>query len=254
MSDTTVDTSDTKKDILVVEDEASIAVLVRDALSSHGFKVRTCNSGKEALQILEEWLPQLIISDIMMPEMDGYAMFNKIRLNRRLRNIPVIFLSAKGSIQEQLKGLERGAVDYVSKPFKIVDLVTKVIFALKKYERDFEKYKEKNLSGTLDQIDVVALLQMMEQNKKTGLLTIRGADGQETMLYFENGNILDAVSGRLGGTDAFYHTLSWDKGEFEFEQQEIEIKSRLPMSTHHLIMEGLRLIDERGKDTIANTL
>ncbi len=236
-----------KKEILVVEDDIQIASLVRDALVAHGFQARTAYNGKEALVALAEWLPALIITDIMMPEIDGYSLFYKLKLNRRLRNIPVIFLSAKGSIKDQLKGLERGAVDYISKPFKIVDLISKVIFVLKKLEQENEKYKEKNLSGTFDQIEIVALLQLIEQNKKTGLLTIR-QNQNEAILYFQNGNVLDAVLGPKGGAEAFFELLSWEHGIFEFEQKKIDISPRLTLGTQQLILEGLTLQDERNKD------
>lgn len=237
------------KDILVVEDDSQIASLVRDALGYRGFNVRAAYSGKEALELLSEWQPHLIISDIMMPEMDGYTLFYRLKLDRRLRHIPVIFLSARGSVEDQLKGLERGAVEYISKPFKIVDLISKVIYVFKQIERENRKYQEKNLSGTLEQIDIVSLLQMMEQNKKTGLLTVRSEDDKkEAILYFQDGNVMDAVLGKVGGKEAFYELLRWEQGEFEFEQTEINIKPRLPESTQHLILEGLRVLDEEQNE------
>lgn len=232
------------KHILMVEDDQQINKMVCEALATQNYEVTSFFTAVAAMDYLQNNTPNLIISDIMMPEIDGYGFLYRLRVDRRLRHIPVIFLSALGKVDEQLKGLELGAIDYITKPFRISDLLAKVIFALRTQEREAERYaRQKNLSGSLAQVDIVTLIQMMEQNQKTGLLTVTN-DRTEAILYFHEGQIIDAVLGSHGGETAVYQLIGWEEGHFEFEQQSIDMKPRIKSTTAHIILEGLRLLDE----------
>lgn len=102
--------------ILVVEDEHDIALFIRDVLSQ-SFNVHLASNGKEALQICKDQEIDLVISDIMMPEMDGLELCKRLKKNIHTSHIPLILLTAKGSQQDNLLGLNLGADDYISKPF-----------------------------------------------------------------------------------------------------------------------------------------
>ena len=104
------------KKILIVDDEADILEFVSYNLNKEGFNVKTAKSGKKALKILNDWIPELIILDIMMPEMDGIELCQNIREQPDLDQTLIIFLTARGESYTQITALDSGADDYSTKP------------------------------------------------------------------------------------------------------------------------------------------
>ncbi|WP_232697771.1 response regulator transcription factor [Brevibacillus daliensis] len=122
-----------KDHIFVVDDNQEIVELLQDILENEDFEVSFANSGEEALAKLEQGLsPNLILLDIMMPEMSGYELCAQIR---REREMPIIFLSAKGKPVDKVVGLEIGADDYITKPFDTEELLARIRAHLRRYER-----------------------------------------------------------------------------------------------------------------------
>src|SRR4028119_685168 len=104
--------------ILVVDDEASIQKLVSSALRRAGYDVTIASDGAEALLRLNEAIPDLIVSDVMMPNIDGLELVQRVRADPALRAVPIVLLTAKGESEDIVTGLELGADDYLPKPFK----------------------------------------------------------------------------------------------------------------------------------------
>ncbi len=124
---------DTREKILVVEDNPDMRELLNGLLKG-GYRVSFAVNGREGLARAEEIVPDLIISDVMMPEMDGYEMTNKLKGSAGLRDIPVIMLTAKADSGSVVEGLERGADDFVTKPFNADELLTRVKSQLRSKE------------------------------------------------------------------------------------------------------------------------
>jgi len=118
-----------RKKILVVDDDANIADLIRLYLEKETFQVMTVHQGKKALELFYSWTPDLIILDIMMPQMDGWEVCREVR---RVSSIPVIMLTARGETVDKVLGLELGADDYMVKPFEPKELVARVKAVLRR--------------------------------------------------------------------------------------------------------------------------
>jgi DNA-binding response OmpR family regulator len=121
--------TETKKRVLVVEDDDAIATMLVKMLSQK-YEVERARDGNEGLAIADRLRPQLVILDVMMPGLDGYAVAQRLRLIPTLKNVSIIFLTAKGGPMDVVKGIQSGARFYVSKPFKMDDLLAKVKKAL----------------------------------------------------------------------------------------------------------------------------
>ncbi|TET52704.1 MAG: response regulator [Actinobacteria bacterium] len=119
-----------KKKILVVDDEKTIVELVRIRLEKNGYKVQTALSGKEALNVAQKEKPDLVILDIMMPEMDGYEVLKKLRGDLKL-DMPVMLLTAKVADNDVWEGWQSGVDYYVTKPFTAHTLLRGVQLCLK---------------------------------------------------------------------------------------------------------------------------
>ncbi len=124
------------KTILVVDDEPRLVNLVRGYLQQEGFQVVTASNGRDALFAAREHQPDLIVLDLMMPELDGWEF---LRLHRQERNTPIIMLTARIEDVDKVAGLEMGADDYVTKPFSPRELVARVRAVLRRLEPTAEK-------------------------------------------------------------------------------------------------------------------
>lgn len=112
--------------IYIVEDDENIREIQRYALKNSGFDVQEFSCGKELCRALEETLPSLILLDIMLPEEDGLDILLKLRKNNATSRIPIIMVTAKSSELDKVKGLDLGADDYMTKPFGIMELISRV--------------------------------------------------------------------------------------------------------------------------------
>ena len=112
--------------ILVVDDQQDIRDMTALVLSGAGYRVDTVDSGESALTTLERDRFDLVLLDINMPEMDGWETLRLIRCDEELTGVPVVMFSVKGEIRDKVEGLQEGAVDYVTKPFIVDDLIERV--------------------------------------------------------------------------------------------------------------------------------
>jgi len=124
-----VSMSPKKATVLVVDDDVRILRLMQHVLELEAYKVLVANNGETALQILDEGTPDLILLDIMMPDIDGYTVCERVR---EFSMIPIIMVTARGEDEEKVKGLDAGADDYVSKPFSSKELVARVKAVLRR--------------------------------------------------------------------------------------------------------------------------
>lgn len=120
-----------KTKILIVDDDTNIADLISMYLNKEGYDTKEVYSGKKAIDIFSNFTPNLVILDIMLPEMDGYEVCREIR---RVSKVPIIMLTAKGETFDKVLGLELGADDYIVKPFEPKELVARVKAVLRRYE------------------------------------------------------------------------------------------------------------------------
>ena len=133
-----LDTTSRKYRVLVVDDERRMVGFIRLNLEQDGFEVIEAYNGTEALERLRDSLPDLILLDVMMPDIDG---FEVLRTIREVSQVPIIMLTAKGEEDDKVKGLELGADDYVTKPFSPRELVSRVKAVLRRgstFEEDEE--------------------------------------------------------------------------------------------------------------------
>ena len=118
-----------RSNILVVDDEPQITRVLKTTLSSQGYGVRTASDGDEAVQIMKEWTPDLVITDLRMPNLGGLELCRHVRAKSRT---PIIVLSVKGEERTKVEALDAGADDYVTKPFGVNELLARVRAALRR--------------------------------------------------------------------------------------------------------------------------
>jgi two-component system phosphate regulon response regulator PhoB len=118
--------------VLVVDDESDVTELLQYRLEQEGYRVATLNDPLGFVVKVREFEPDLMLLDVMMPELSGIQLCRIVRADPSMKNIPVIFLSARGEVEDRIKGLEAGAEDYVSKPFNTNELMLRISKMLKR--------------------------------------------------------------------------------------------------------------------------
>lgn len=118
--------------IVIVEDEANIVELVKYNLDREGYRTLCANDGRKGLELIKQELPDLVILDLMLPELDGLSVCKQLRSDAQTKSIPIIILTAKSEEADRVLGLEMGADDYVTKPFSPRELVARVRAVLRR--------------------------------------------------------------------------------------------------------------------------
>ncbi|MDO5813785.1 MAG: response regulator transcription factor [Bacillota bacterium] len=162
--------------ILIVEDEKSINRLIKINLSDAGYSCLCAFDGKEAIELIDHNHFDLVLLDIMLPEINGYELIEYIRP----LEIPVIFLTAKSDVKDRVKGLKLGAEDYIIKPFEIIELVARVETVLRRF------HKTETLLNVYD-ITVDTLSRIVKKNGRVINLTVKEYD--LLLLFIQNKNI-----------------------------------------------------------------
>jgi len=153
--------------ILIVEDETSMRVALTDLLSVEGYRVLTAADGETGLQRALDEKPDLVLLDIMLPKLDGFALCAELR--RLSRTVPVLMLTAKGQVEDRVAGLDVGADDYLVKPFSTEELLARVRALLRRFQRHgqaAEKFK-------LGEIEIDLARQTARRGRKPLHLTAR---------------------------------------------------------------------------------
>lgn len=254
--------------------------MVTTVLKKRGYEVDTAQDGEEAYQRALTSTPDLLITDVMMPKMDGWTLVKLLRGHPTLRSVPVIFLTALSSDEDRIHGFRLGADDYLPKPFRFEELDLRVAKTLRRTLAGFRDMElgadgaspEAALSGDLGQIGLPMLLTMLEMEGKSGLLELHHDQEGVARLFMRRGRIVHAVlegelapaadpiydlggevtvnfSEKLEDADCVYYLLRWTTGRFEFKTQEVMVEDRVGASTTQLLMEGARRMDELNEAT-----
>jgi CheY-like chemotaxis protein len=241
--------------ILLVDDDPWILRMVSTVLAKRGYAIMTASDGAEALSLADEVTPDLVITDVMMPGMDGWSFVKNLRAQTRFSFVPVIFLTALSSDDDRIRGFRLGADDYLPKPFRFEELDLRVANTLKKH-RELRSQAQPTaqdgspgIHGALDQLGLSSLLAILEMEKKSGVLVLRRG-GEVGRVFVRDGKVVAArmeAGATAEGAAVVYHLLTWPDGHFDFSTIEVDMEDQVRTSTTHLLLEGARRLDEANR-------
>jgi CheY-like chemotaxis protein/predicted regulator of Ras-like GTPase activity (Roadblock/LC7/MglB family) len=223
------------KKVLIVDDEKSLLLSIRAGFEAYKdrFQLFTAEDGKKAVKILESNAIDLVVTDIRMPEMDGFELL--VYMNTRYPSIPVLVMSAYGTREIQGKFESIGIIGFLDKPVDFDDLVKSIE----------EGLKQTTQTGTMTGFSVGSFLQLIEMEEKTCLLEV-SARGKKGLFYFDRGVLFDAVSGRLIGEEAAIEMIMWNQVSLSFKSlPDKKIMRRINSDLMPIMMEASRRKDEK---------
>ena len=206
------------RSLLIIDDHDDIRENIAEILSLAGYKTFTAENGKRGVETAMREKPDLIVCDIMMPELDGYGVLHLLKKNPDTENIPFIFLTAKTERTDFRKGMEMGADDFITKPFDDIELLNAIEIRLKKFDILHAKYSqdEKGASAMIDELRQSGLLDMNMDNYESFELSKKAAlynEGKRPkyLYYLKSGRI---KAFRLHEDGKEYITNLFSPGDF----------------------------------------
>lgn len=235
-----------KNKILLLDDDINFLKLLSFSLKKGKFEVITEENGEKALELVNSEKPDLIISDIQMPVMDGFEFCKKVRQESSIPLVPLIIYSSLKDKDIELSAYHAGANLVLTKPIDrdmLLVYVNNFVDQAQKYRMNAmpEKGIEEShtLSGNLEKISLIEIMQFISTHKFSGILKI--LDG---VLFFQKGEIIKAVYKDLKNETVINELIKVKAGYFYFKAESIDVEPEISTNTMHVLMEAVRLMDE----------
>lgn len=233
-----------KRNVLLVDPDPRHLRVMEVALRNAGFSVTPLADGAEAWARVSSEGFDLVIADTALPSLDGYELCRRLKADPRLEATPLLFVSGEEGVEHKVRGLELGADDYLTRPVYTRELVARARALVQKRERArAEAGGRRRFYGSLGDMSVVDLIQTMARGRKSGTVHIE-RPGAHATLWFRDGALIDASTGRLQGEAAVYRALTWESGEFDIEFRAPARPAAITAPTQDVLMEGLGRLDD----------
>jgi uncharacterized protein (TIGR02266 family) len=233
--------------VLVVDDDHASREAAAKPFRDRGDNVRTASDGVDALAACLREAPDVILSDVQMPRMDGWQLVRIVRSRPQLGHVPMLFLTRLRGEDERLKGYQLGVDDFVPKPSRPEELVARVDRVVSRTKRAPAAQSQKMLRGDLEQVSLASVLSFLELERKTGILSI--VSDQTAKILIEDGRPLKVELDGGSGTSRqlLYKVLDWSRGHFEFVVSKVSCQDEVLASLTSILLEHARVNDEAAR-------
>jgi uncharacterized protein (TIGR02266 family) len=242
--------------VLVVEDDVACQKLAAAPFRARGDYVRIAPDGFEALAMCLKEPPDVVLCDVHMPRMDGWQLLRMLRARPHLAGIPVIFTTTLSGEDERLKGYQLGVDDYVSKPYRSMELRARVdrLAARSQHIHVPAPVEKRTLRGDLSQVSLGSVLSFLELEQKSGDLLVGG--NRNGKLCVRGGRPcradLDDSAPGMTSREIAFELLDWTQGQFEFVDAHEAVEDDIKLTMSQLLLEHARKRDE-AKGIVSTT-
>jgi len=236
--------------ILVADSDPKNLLILKENLQASGFQVITANDGNKAWDETQINMPGLILSEINLPNLNGFKLLEKLHSDPNTSNIPMIFLTNQRDVQQRVKAFQLGAKDYLVKPLHVKEVIAHIRMVLRRIKKlhAAETKQYQKLSGKLQEVNLADLIENFSIDRKSGILTINNGNDITGHIYFRDGIIINASLGNFSPENAIYQMLPWKNGYFNMLFKEVDdIKDVVSISNLGILLEGYKRIEHREK-------
>jgi CheY-like chemotaxis protein len=233
--------------ILVTDADPKNLQILQDSLESSGFSVIIAEDGLRAWEIIQSEQPDLILSEVNLPNYDGFQLLEKLKEDPRTSVIPIMFLTNRRDIQDRVRSLRGGVKDYLIKPLHVKEVIARIRMILRRMERVKSEDTEasKKMVGRLEESGIVELIDNFGSERKTGVLQLYNEQNRNGEIWFKNGAVVHASFGTLKSEKAVYQMLPWRQGHFIMTFKEVQIPETINVSNLGLLLHGYKRMELR---------
>ncbi len=233
-----------RADILIVDDIAENLEFLSSELSTHGYYTRPVNSGKLAIMAARASPPDLVLLDILMPEMDGYEVCQAFKTDHQIHDIPIIFISGLNETIDKVRAFQLGAIDYITKPFQLEEVLARIDTHVTLYRQRRELEQQRELKARFVSMATHEFRTPLAVIKTTADILLRYSDRLSAEERFEK---LGTINKEVKALDELIgEVLSFNKmdmGRLEFHQEETDIRAFCDEIVHRFgVISGTQLI------------
>lgn len=219
------------KKILVVDSEEQVALILRLKLHQIGFEVASFGNSADALRAIPQVKPDLIVSEMILPGLDGIDFVKRVKMNPETAHIPFVFLSSSRDVEKKILALSLGAAAVFAKPLFVEDFAENLKEILGEYEaKDVPEEEGNTLEGDISDISALNIIGIMLENRSSGEVKISSSDDRNGTIFCENGNIVRvevAGSGNRDGMEELYKIISWPDGTFSANYGDVDVERNI---------------------------
>lgn len=235
--------------ILVADADPKNLQILRDSLEASGFSVVLAQDGPEAWDKIQAEQPDMILSEVNLPGIDGFALLEKCKESPLTAPIPIMFLTTQSDLQNRIRGLRGGVKDYMIKPLHVKEVIARVRMILRRTarSRNGENDTSRKMAGRLEEYSVIELIENFGAERRTGILRVFNENNRNGEIWFRNGAVVHATFGTLKAENAVYQMLPWKTGHFVMTFKEIEPMETVSISNFGLLLHGFKRIEQRER-------
>ncbi len=233
--------------ILVIDGDPKNLQILKESLESANFRVVVTGNGNDAWNLIATQRPDIIVSEVDIPGLDGFQLLEKLQQDPVLATIPVVFLTNRRNIEDRIKGLSTGVKDYMVKPLHVKEVIARLQMILRRLEhvRGEEAETTRKVVGRLEENNVETLVESYGVEKRTGILSLYDRHNRNGEIYFRNGSVVNAQLGNFRAEKAVYQMLPWDRGHFIMTFKDVNVDDEITVSNLGLLLQGFKRIQER---------
>ena len=219
------------KRILVVDSDEQVASILSLKLKHAGFSAETAGNSADALKIIRDFKPDIIVSEMILPKMSGIDFMKRVKMNPETMHIPFVFLSSSRDVENKILALSMGAAAVLAKPLFINDLLENIGEILGEYESKGTFEPEENTpEGDVSDISVLNILSILLENKASGEVEISTSSERKGLIFCEGGNVIRVETndgGNKDGMEELYKILSWSDGTFSVNYGSVSVERNI---------------------------
>ena len=236
------------KKFLVVDSDEQVASILRLKLHQIGFDVADVGNSYEAIKAIPQIKPDLIVSEMILPGLDGIDFMKRVKMNPETAHIPFVFLSSSRDVEKKILALSLGAAAVFVKPIFVEDFAESLKEILGEYEaKSIPEEEENTLEGDISDISVLNIISIMLENNSSGEVEFSSSSDKNGTIFCENGSIVRvevAGSENRDGMEELYKILSWSDGTFSVNYGDVSVERNIFLSQKKIMEKSITWFKE----------
>lgn len=235
--------------ILIVDSDEQITAVLGLKLRKENFEVKTLSSSVNAVDTVKDFKPDLIISEMVLPEVSGVNFLKRVKMNPDTMKTPFIFLSNSRNVEDKILAVEMGAEAFFMKPIFIKVLINRIkdFFDERNFKEMLSSKETKSFSGELTSISIIDILNIISENRSTGEVLISSSTSEKAAIFFVNGSVIrietEQGTGK-NGIDELFRILSWLDGTFSINYKDVSVVRNVNIPHDRLVMRAVNWFDD----------